>query len=293
MSEESLLRGSTREILPKQKNLSWQRLDRRLVDGIPFIWHHHPEIELTLTSNCRGQRFIGDHVSSFEDGDLTLVGSNLPHSWTSNERVNRAQPFHARVIWFESHWLKRIGQSSAELASLETLAQASQRGLTFSQATQHLARPLIEKLFALTPQEGFTTLLELLCYLSLDQEAVPLASQAVITADGEGYDRVDRVLHYLHENYTETIRLEELAGIAALSPSALHRMFRKHLQTTISDYLTVLRIGEASARIASSDTPIGIISHEVGYASQANFNRHFLKLRSVTPRQYRKTYRRA
>jgi hypothetical protein len=39
---------------------SWALLNRRLDDGIPFLWHYHPEFELTLTLNSRGQRYIGD-----------------------------------------------------------------------------------------------------------------------------------------------------------------------------------------------------------------------------------------
>jgi len=291
MMEKGSLKSSSREIIPKRENLSWQRLDRRLEDGIPFLWHHHPEMELTLTLNCRGQRFIGDNVSPFEDGDLALVGANLPHSWVSQERLDPNRPFHALVIWFDRSWLTGIGQSAAELAPLVALSDKAQRGLSFAQETQRQVRPLIERLFEMPPEEGFTALLELLRQLSLDGLSVPLTSQAVMETLGEGYARIDRVLHYMHDNYANPIRLDELAEIAALSSSGLHRMFRKHLQTSILDYLTNLRIGEACARLAASDTPIGIISHDVGYQSQANFNRHFLKLRGMTPRAYRRANR--
>ena len=284
------LKSSFLEVLPKRDSLSWQRLDRRLEGGIPFLWHHHPEMELTLTLNCKGQRFIGDHVAPFEDGDLALVGSNLPHSWVSAERLNEAEPFNARVIWFHRRWLEGLGHSAAELASLKSLSDQAQRGLSFSLKTRLLARPLIADLFTLPPQVGFTKLLDLLLLLAGDEASV-LASQAVMDSTSSGYKRIDRVLHHLHASYSGLNRLEELADIAALSPSGLHRMFRKHMRTTISEYLTNLRIGEACARLAASDTPIAIISHDVGYESQANFNRHFLRLRGMTPRDYRNGFR--
>ena len=50
------------EHLTTDDGASWATLNRRLEDGIPFQWHHHPEFELTLTLNSRGQRFIGDHI---------------------------------------------------------------------------------------------------------------------------------------------------------------------------------------------------------------------------------------
>ncbi len=61
------------EKVPAIQGMSWAMLNRRLDDAIPFQWHHHPEYELTLTLNSRGQRFIGDHIGSFDDGDLVLV----------------------------------------------------------------------------------------------------------------------------------------------------------------------------------------------------------------------------
>ena len=67
---------------------SWALLDRRLDDGIPFQWHYHPEFELTLTLNSRGQRYIGDSIATYDDGDLVLLGPNLPHTWCSAERID-------------------------------------------------------------------------------------------------------------------------------------------------------------------------------------------------------------
>jgi mannose-6-phosphate isomerase-like protein (cupin superfamily) len=71
---------------------SWAWLDRRLDDAIPFQWHHHPEFELTLTLNSVGQRFIGDHIGEYGDGDLVLIGPNLPHTWASRAKRDVALP---------------------------------------------------------------------------------------------------------------------------------------------------------------------------------------------------------
>ena len=65
-----------REALTRDSDSSLRLLNRRLQNAIPFEWHHHREFELTLTLNSRGQRFVGDHVGDYDDGDLVLLGPN-------------------------------------------------------------------------------------------------------------------------------------------------------------------------------------------------------------------------
>ena len=55
-------------------------------------WHYHPEIELVYVNGGAGKRQIGSHVSYFRDGDLILIGSNLPHcGFTTKETGNKSQ----------------------------------------------------------------------------------------------------------------------------------------------------------------------------------------------------------
>ncbi len=42
-------------------------------------YHFHPEYELTTILEGRGKRFIGHHMANYEEGDLVLLGSRLPH----------------------------------------------------------------------------------------------------------------------------------------------------------------------------------------------------------------------
>ena len=123
------------ERLPIEAGSSLNTLDRRLTDAIPFQWHHHPQFELTMTLNSRGRRFIGDHIGEYDDGDLVLVGPNLPHTWASREKVDLARPHVALVVWFLPELTRRLTEGVAEFRAVEAMLAAGGAGLRFSRAS--------------------------------------------------------------------------------------------------------------------------------------------------------------
>jgi AraC-like DNA-binding protein len=279
------------EHLQPSPGASWSMLNRRLDDAIPFEWHHHPELELTLTLNSRGQRFIGNHVAGYGDGDLVLIGPNLPHTWASRERIDAAGPHVALVLWFRREWIEGLAEGSIELAPVTRLVRRAATGLAFDPALGRALASDIEALFGRPPAQRLTGLLDVLARLADGEKGQPLSSVVPQETAGDR-SRLDRVLTHLHRHYHEPIRMSELGRIAALSESGLNRMFARHLRQTVSAYLASLRIGEACARLSATAQPIQHIAADVGYPSLANFNRQFLRLRGMTPRAYRASFRR-
>ena len=56
------------------------------------VWHHHPELELVLIRKSTGTRFIGDSIEKFEEGEVVLIGKNLPHMWLNDEIYFKENP---------------------------------------------------------------------------------------------------------------------------------------------------------------------------------------------------------
>lgn len=275
------------EHLPLPPDASWAMLNRRLDEAIPFEWHHHPEYELTLTLNSRGQRFVGDHVGDYGPGDLVLVGPNLPHTWASRERTG-AGPHVALVLWFRADWIAALC-APVELRGVGRMFARAAAGLAFDPALGLALAADYEALFTLPPAPRLIGLLSILSRLA-EAPAQPLAASAP-PPEGDRR-RIDRVLAHLHRHYAEPLRMEALAGIAALSVSGLHRLFLRHTRMTVTGYVAALRVGEACSRLSSTGQPIAHVAAEVGYPSLANFNRQFLRLRGMTPRDYRALFRR-
>lgn len=281
------------ERITPEEGASWSLLDRRLEDGIPFEWHHHPEYELTLTLNSRGHRYIGDDIEPYDDGDLALVGPGIAHSWCSRERIDPARPHIALVIWFRHEWVSAMLATLPELRELAGLLADAGRGLSFGSASRNRARPLIEAMPAAEPARRLMLLLEVLLALCRADDRQPLSNVPSPQAQPLQADpRLLRVLDVLHRDFARPIGIAALAALACLSVSAFHRMFQRHCRMSAVQYLTRLRIGRACSLLIGGELPVARIAEQVGYANLSLFNRQFLALKGCTPRAFRRIHRR-
>jgi AraC-like DNA-binding protein len=281
------------ERIATSKDSSWTLFDRRL-PAIPFEWHYNSEYELTLTLNSRGQRFVGDNIAPYEDGDLILIGPRIPHTWCSSGDVCAGSPHHAVVLWFSEEFVQSLVRPHVELRPVLRLLNSSSRAIDFSETVRSKARPLICAMLDQSAEERFPVLLQLLLLLSHDREATSLTSTAAQPEDWgvAADDRVGRVLGYLHEHYREDTELDRLSQVAGMSRSSLHRQFKLQAGMTVTDYVSQLRIGNACALLINTDKPVALIADEVGYRNLANFNRQFKSQKKQTPRQFRAAFAR-
>ncbi|MBP0609392.1 MULTISPECIES: helix-turn-helix domain-containing protein [Burkholderia] len=276
------------------------RVYHRQLARIPFEWHRHPEYELTLTLNSRGQRFIGDHVARYADDDLVLVPPNLPHTWSSNARIDRGAPEVALVVWFDGDWVRRLADCCPEYAPLRSLLRRAAPGLRFDVETARAMRARLPRLLDPSPRVRLAATLDTLADLA-EAGGEPLAtSQAYDRSDAatssvdstaSGAERLDRVLDAIDRQFHEPLRIDALAAVAHLSERTLQRLFARHLGESVGRYVQRLRLAHACRHLAGTDWPIATVAARCGIANAANFNRQFLAAHGMTPGAYRQFFK--
>lgn len=267
------------------------RFDERRMARFDAPWHFHPEIELTHIVEGAGRRFVGDSSETFAAGDLVLLGSNLPHYWHSEARRDgRRERAHSVVVQFRPDFLGRELWSRPEFAPVRRLLQRADRGLHFRGAP---AQAVAARLRTIGGKDGAAAVLELLAVLDrlARMRGRPLASAAYEPSLGQrAEDRLARIYAFLMEHYREPLTLAEIARVAAMTPPALSRYFKRATGRNVSVFLNELRIDHAAQLVRESPQGISAIAAAAGFATLSNFNRRFRERLGCSPREYRRVF---
>ena len=265
--------------------------DRQL-PAFGFNWHYHPEFELTLTVGSRGTRFVGGHVDRYDDGDLVLLGPNLPHAWQSEALVEPTGLHRAIVCWFTAGWIEGLMTLVPEFATLAPLLAEAERGIRFDGVTSGALRSRLIALTGQAPAEQIVSLQAILIELSHARSRRTLAAGALsmdeLSADRR---RMERILRWIHANFDQPIRLAPLCDLAHLTESQLQRIFKRSTRVSISDYVARLRVGHASNLLIETDWPTSEVAASCGYSDAAHLAHKFRLLMGCTPTAYRRRMR--
>lgn len=97
---------------------------------------------------------------------------------------------------------------------------------------------------------------------------------------------LNRALAYIHGHFADPIRLAQIAGEAGVCRQHLSRIWRKHMGLPLNAYLHALRIERACVLLRTPGKKIITAAFECGFGSVSQFNRVFLRLRGIPPREF-------
>ncbi|MDQ0474382.1 AraC-like DNA-binding protein [Labrys wisconsinensis] len=97
--------------------------------------------------------------------------------------------------------------------------------------------------------------------------------------------RVIGAMHSLRSRFRETVRIEDLAAIAQMSPSAFHRQFKALTSLTPLQYQKQLRLLEARRLMISRAVNVEAASFQVGYESPSQFSREYARTFGAPPKR--------
>ena len=259
-----------------------------------FPWHFHPEYELVYVIKSFGKRFVGDHIDDFSDGDLVLLGSNLPHFWKNEDVFFQGDPqykVNAIVIHFPADFFKQQIENYPEFLKIKELLQRSARGIRFHEPIAKSVGKKLEKLLKSKGLERTLDFVKILDKLARTKD-YKILSSGNYNAELQNLSssRIDKVLHIINSNYREDLKLETVANHAGMNKTAFCRFFKEKTGKSFSEFLIEMRIGYACKLLIEDQLSVSQICFESGFNNLSNFNRQFKKQTLFTPVHYKNQF---
>lgn len=253
-------------------------------------WHYHDEYELQLVIQTRGRVYVGGHVGPFKPGSIFLIAPRAPHNLVSSDVPSSGVKERSIVIHFREDLMHRAMSLFPELADVVALLKRDHCGVEFLDAGQelHAAFRLVQKASGVARFAALVKLLQSLCKW-ITYRPLSRASSAPTRHEsrGEKDPRVEAVMALVYRHFSEDLPLDRASHCAGTNPNVLSRLFRKETGVTYTNFLISVRVAKACEMLSTGDQQVSSICYLAGFNNISNFNRHFLKLKNMTPKEYR------
>ncbi len=255
--------------------------------------HHHDVMELNFVENAAGcRRVVGDSSEVIGNLDLVLITSaDLEHVWEQHEC--RSNDIHEVTVQF------KIDFESANTPfrtnpykSIYQMMLRAKHGLAFPMSAIMTVYHRLAKLASMDDQfymaqELFYILYELSKFDDAHELATSTFAKVEVNSDSR---RVQKVKDYINMHINDELRLEQLAELVGMVPTAFSRYFKLRTGKNFSEYIVDIRLGLAARRLVDTTDSISEICWSCGFNTLSNFNRLFRKRKGCNPTEFREKY---
>ena len=258
----------------------------------PFLchqdfWHFHPEFEIVFVPHGQGRRFVGRKISRFDEGDLVLLGPNIPHN-AFNFGFESTE-YEEYVIQFKGDHIERMAEGFPEFCRIDGLLSRAKTGIAIRGEGKQRIGELIKTMFTLNPFQRLMQLFLVLREMSLVPEVEDLEAGEFLSINTTHISRIKQVYQIIQKEYQHELSTRQVAGELAMTESSFCRWFKNATGKNFKQALTEVRVQKACALLMHSDLSVASIASQCGFNNISLFNRFFKEITGITPNKYRKS----
>ncbi|MBX2842198.1 MAG: AraC family transcriptional regulator [Flammeovirgaceae bacterium] len=256
--------------------------------------HNHQELQFTLLVQSSGTLFIGEYVGDFNDEDMFIIGSNVPHLFKNDQEHYEQKDLkaHSIHIFFDQQVLGNDFLKLPEVKEIQYFFQLTRRCLKVKGETKAILVPLFHQI---PKEKGFKKMLMLFQILEILSQSDELEVLSYENMDKEVNEnegkRLNDIFQFTFKEYHREISLKEASGIVHMTPSSFCRFFKQRTRKTYLDFLTEIRISNACKLLLQKKYSITEICFLSGFNNVSNFNRKFKRFMGMNPSTYTKVHR--
>ncbi|MEI6677537.1 MAG: AraC family transcriptional regulator [Mariniphaga sp.] len=258
-------------------------------------WHFHPEIEILCVVKSSGTSYVGDGIHRFTEGEISIIGENVPHWWKSDCKYSDGKDtsgIKSLIIQFKREIFDASFGNLPEMSAVKELMDKSQRGIQYLGKSRKLFGEQMIKIFQCNGINRITELIILLDMMANTKEYKYHTSIGYSkTVNTYDFYRFNKIHEHIILNFAKPIKLEDVANSVNISPTAFCRYFKKHTGKTFLTFLNEMRIGHACKLMVEGKMPVAMASLESGFNNLSHFNDQFKRVMKLTPTGYLSAYK--
>jgi AraC-like DNA-binding protein len=256
--------------------------------SLAFYRHWHEQMEILYIIN--GSAVIECNSQPYEvhPGDLLFINSNEVHLGYCKEK-----PLNYYCTMFDSFLLEGSFFGSCEQKYIIPIAKnliVFKNRLT--QDTQ--AIECVKNIIMQSQEKGngyelfIKSSVYMLIGLLIRDHVEKLMTEKEVKAQVKNLERLNKVLLYIEENYTEPISVDYLENMVCLSLYHFCHLFKTLTGKSVTQYINLMRIDKAELLLKNTDMNITEIAMATGFSDANYFSRIFSKYRKFSPTTIRK-----
>lgn len=247
-----------------------------------YNWHKDLELLLVLSGEVEVCTNVGSRI--LEANDMILINSNISHATLAQKPDSIAMVLHIDPIFLMEYY------EDVETLFFECCSEKETRNKTpFLLMRAYLS----EMMFCCDREDPEQKLLfessfySLLHTIVLNFPPRKIHSAAVMT-NPKKVDAIDKMIKYINKNYKKKITLYKLAKDNNYNSNYISQLFKSNLGINFYDYLTRIRLREATLELGQSENKISEIALSNGFSDIKAFNSAFRENFGKSPTEYRK-----
>ncbi|MCD8216919.1 MAG: helix-turn-helix domain-containing protein [Clostridiales bacterium] len=245
--------------------------------------HAHSDIELLIVLENRLEIISESGTYEMKPGDCILFSQNTPHScYALDDRCQLLLLQFSPIFCYEYFPdIKNIFFTEADL----THSMPKEAMDILKESVFYLGYHFSEKKY------GFELrcMSALNCITNILVSLVPhdlLSNDEVISRSSTKH-KMDKILSYIHENYTQKLLLQTIADKMQFTTSYLSHFFKKYMHLSFQDYLNEIRAIHAGRLLRQTNMSLIDICLESGFSDPKYLNKTFKSIYHMTPKEYR------
>lgn len=245
----------------------------------PTLCIFEPGIALIVQGSKRV--LLGDETFSYSACQFLVSSVNVPIIAQIME-ASQEQPYLA--LWMPLDQLM-MTELVVEGRLSPPPAQPTSRGIAVGQANAAILKSFLHLIELLDEPDTIPVLAplilrEILYRLLMSDYGAHLWQIATV---GSQSQRIARAIDWLRANFTQTLRVEELATSVQMSASTFHHHFRALTAMSPLQYQKKLRLHEARRLMFSDRLDAATTAFRVGYESASQFGREYHRMFGAPP----------